>query len=437
MIDPRASASVTAYAADRIFDGHRTWINHAIVIQNGVVTGIRPSREWDGTIPLKSYPGCTILPGLIDTHLHFMPWQGPQYLAYGITTLRDVGNELNWILTQRSKWPAKPWPRILCVGPLLDGPRAFHRFVARSCSDLSSAVTAVRETAEAGVDGIKLYVGLPPDWLSPMVREAHAAGLKVSMHCSAAGVLQAGRAGVDEFFHLDGILSDLWPDHPPGWLNLWGAPEISSKVDRLRKIADEIRELGLTATPTLAYWDSQWRARTRDYPHSVDLRHVPAPIIKWQAGGTADPAGSEQWLKALEAAQRFIGLLYERGVPILAGTDVPCGAVPPGLSLWRELQLLVGSGLSPVQAIRSATAAAADFLGHPELGCLTVGASADLVVVRGDPLDHIPELPEIPLVVRTGQAYFPAELLSATVREPLSTNDPWYLQLRLHAGENK
>jgi len=429
------SSPLIAYTADRVFDGNQTWINQAVLVQNGAVTGIRPSHELDRSIPLISKPGCTLLPGLIDAHMHFMPWQGPQYLAFGVTTVRDIGNDLNWILARRTEWPAKPWPRILCVGPLIDGPHAFHQFVSRACADLPSALIAVRETAQAGVDGIKLYVGLAPDWLGPMAREAHAAGLKVSMHCAGAGVLAAGRAGVDEFFHLDGILADLWPDHPPGWLNLWGLPDISRKSDRQREVADKIRELGLTATPTLAYWDSQWKARTSDYPHSADLRQVPVQIIKWQAGGISDPAGSEQWRKALEAAQRFVGLLYQRGVPILAGTDVPCGAVPPGLSLWRELGLLIGAGLTPEQALRTATTNAANFLGHPELGRLRIGASADLVFVRGNPLDRIPETPDIPLVLRQGQPYSPSELMAAASQVPLSTNDPWYLQFRRHAGE--
>ncbi len=407
---PSSSAGF-ACAADRVFDGTRTWIDHAVLVQNGVVSGLCPSNELDPAIPVRTYPGCTILPGLIDTHIHFMSRQGTQYLAWGVTTVRDTGNELDWILARRSEWPGKPWPRILCVGPLLDGPHPFHKFVSRACPDLPSAVTAVRETAQAGVDGIKLYVGLPPDWLAPMTREAHAAGLKVSRHCSGAGVLQAGRAGVDEFFHLDGILADLWPDHPPGWLNLWGLPDLARTADRQQHLADAIRELGLTATPTLAYWDSQGQ-----------------PV------NTPNPAQADQWRKALEAAQRFVGILLRHGVPILAGTDVPCGAVPPGLSLWRELQLLVGAGLTPEQAIQAATTEAANFLGHPEWGRLASGTAADLIVVRGNPLERIPESPELPLVVRQGQLYSPQDLLSATGQELPSNDDPWARQFSLAAG---
>jgi imidazolonepropionase-like amidohydrolase len=66
-------------------------------------------------------------------------------------------------------------------------------------------------------------------------------------------------------------------------------------------------------------------------------------------------------------------------VPVLAGSDVPCGIIPPGLSLWRELSLLVGAGMSPTRAIRAATVDAASYLGKPEYGRLSPGSVADLV----------------------------------------------------------
>ena len=121
-------------------------------------------------------------------------------------------------------------------------------------------------------------------------------------------------------------------------------------------------------------------------------------------------------------------------MPLLAGSDVPCGAVPPGLSLWRELSLLVEAGLSPKQALRSATSDAATFLGRPELGRLCPGAAADMVVVRGDPTERIPERPEIPMVVRNGVVYRPDALLaSADAAKGTLKEEPWGLQFARHA----
>jgi len=421
-----------AYTADRIFDGERTLTGHAVIVADGVVSAVAPLDALPPGVVLHREPGTSLIPGLIDTHIHFMRWEGPLFLAHGVTTVRDTGNELKWILDRRSEWKDQPWPRVLSLGPLLDGPVPIHEFVARSCKNQDDAVAAVREMIAAKVDGIKFYAALPPEWFAAMVSEAHAAGLKVSMHCAGAGVLVAGEAGVDEFYHLDGILADIWPDHPPSWLDVWGYPGLADTWDRQREVADRIAALGMTSTPTLAYWDSQWRARIGGYLQTEELRPVPAEFSRWQAE-VPDRAMSDLWRRALDNALKFQGLLLERGVPTLAGTDAPCGPIPPGLSLWREMSLLVECGMSPMQALRSATSDAADFLGRPELGRLRPGAAADMVFVGGNPMERIPEKPGVTMVLRRGQAYRPDQLISAT---PVSVEDlqedPWHAQFKLH-----
>ena len=422
-----------ACAATRVFDGERVFTDHAVLVDNGTVVAVMPRASLPESVPLLVEPNVTILPGLIDTHVHFMRWQGPLFLANGVTTVRDTGNDLAWILARRGEWQGNIWPRILCTGPLLDGDKPYHVHVSRSSADAAGAAAAVRETAAAGVDGIKLYVGLPVEWLPAMTEAGHAAGFKVSMHCSGGGVLAAGRAGVDEFFHLDGLLGDIWPNHPIGWLNIWGRPEFAATWDRQHEAADAIRSLDMTATPTLAYWDSQWRTRTSGHSASDYMRGVPPEIVTWQGTQAIDTAASDEWRRALEAAQRFVGLLAERGVPLLAGSDAPCGALPPGMSLWRELALFTEAGLSPLQALRSATYSAATFLGQARLGRLSPGCMADIVVVRGDPLTHIPASPDIALVIRQGVLYRPADLL-ATAEQATATlgEEPWGRQFALH-----
>ena len=423
--EPRAAHAVSG---GRLFDGQRVLEDHAVLVEDGVVLGVVPSCAVPAGTVQHDYPGCTLLPGLIDTHVHFMRWQGPQFLAYGVTTVRDAGNDLAWILDRRGEWKGKAWPRILCLGPLLDGPAPFHEHVSRRCADRADAVAAVRETAAAGVDGLKLYVGLDPEWLPAMAAEGHAAGRKLSMHCAGAGVLRAAEAGVDEFFHLDGILADVWPDRPAGWLELWGTPEFACTRERQHEVADHLATTGITATPTLAYWDSQSRIRAVGAAEAACRTGIPPAIVKWQSA-PADPACGERWRRALHAAQGFIGLLVERNVPVLAGTDVPCGALPPGLSLWTELTLLVGAGMTPQEAFRAATSAAAEFLGRPELGRLSPGAAADMVVVRGNPLQRIPATPDIVTVVLDGVFHRPADLVSPKGEaDPIPEDEPWAIQ---------
>ena len=420
-----------ALSAARLFDGHSTRADHAVVIEGDTVTEVVPRLALPVSIVCHHEPDCTILPGLIDTHVHFMRWQGPRYLAFGVTTVRDTGSDLDWILARREEWTENPWPRILSLGPLIDGKPPYHEFVSRGCADALEGVTAVRETADRGVDGIKFYTNLEPEWLPGMVREAHASGLKASMHCLSGGVVSAARAGVDEVYHLDGVLADVWPDHPPGWLFLWGLPEFAATLDRQRRLADQIRAAGMTATPTLAYWDSQWRVRS-EQGIATDHGLIPSPLTEWQVPPPDLPM-SEQWRRALQAAQGFVGLLLERGVPILAGTDVPFGPMVPGLSLWDELILLAEAGLSAEEAIRGATSEAGSFMNRPELGTLAPGSAADVVVVRGNPLEAIPERPDISRVVVSGQCLDPQDLLGTADSDPsVLADEPWARQLERH-----
>ncbi|HIM55071.1 MAG TPA: hypothetical protein EYM39_00050 [Candidatus Latescibacteria bacterium] len=423
-----------AYSAPRVFDGERILEDYAVIVEHSMVTDVVPSLDLPPDFPVHR-SDCTIIPGLIDTHVHFMRWQGAVFLAYGVTTIRDTGNDLRWILQRRKEWPKQLWPRILCMGPLLDGPSPNHPVVARRITDLASATTAVRETVAAGVDGIKLYVGVDPDWLSAMARESHEGGLKISMHCLANGVLVAGRSGIDEFYHLDGVLADVWPDHPSGWLEVWGDPDFARTWDRQLYVADAARDLGMTATPTLAYWESQWRLRTEIGASSEERRYMPPELAQW-ASAQRDPAAAVRWRRALDAAQRFVGLLLERGVPVLAGSDTPCGGILPGQSLWRELSLLVEAGMSPEGALRAATSGAADFLERPQLGRLRKGQCADVVFVRGDLSKQIPEHPEIALVIRGGDVYQPSELL-ATAKADMWQADPWARQFELHGSRRQ
>ena len=159
---------------------------------------------------------------------------------------------------------------------------------------------------------------------------------------------------------------------------------------------------------------------------------------EWQRACCArelDPAASATWGRALEAAQRFVGLLLARDVCVLPGTDVPCEQITAGRSLWRELSLLVGSGMSPVRALRAATCEAAELLEIPGVGTLAPGSAADLVFVSGDPTARIPEEPETPVTVRSGRALRFADWAAQAAGEARDlASDPWHTAFRRSAG---
>jgi len=427
-----------ACRADRVFDGSRLRSGVAVVVKAGRISGLVPIAQVPPGTTVVSEPGCTIIPGLIDAHVHFARWQGPLYLAHGVTTIRDVGNQQAWILARRAEWSDHPWPRIFCVGPMLDGPTVGWVDLGRGCADAESAVRAVVETASAGVDGIKLYDGLPPEWLSVMAAAAHDEGLHASIHCGKSTVLQAATAGVDEFHHLDGVVAEFWPDHPPGWLEVWGHPGCGSTVAKQKEVADKIALSGMIATPTLTYWHSRSISALPGYPPPEEVALMPGKVNAWgKSWGTRPPdaAAADTWKRALEAARAFTSLLIERDVPVLAGTDVPCERISPGVSLWREMSLLADCGMSAEQALRAATSETAKRLRLRNVGSLKQGSPADLSFVRGDPTSGIPERPEVPIVVRSGQVHRRAELVSAARQEAEDfESEPLYVAFRRVAG---
>lgn len=390
----------------------------AVLIEGERIAAVLPLGEIPAGVPVLAAPGCTLLPGLIDMHVHFMRWEGPLYLAYGVTAIRDVANPLEYILAARAEAPRQAWPRIFTTGPALDGPLAHWPEISRGCADLADACRQVRELAAAGVDGIKLYVRLPAEWVADIVTTAHEVGLPVMMHCQAQGVLASGRAGIDEFFHLDGLMGDIWPDCPVGgWLELWGHEAFPTTWERQQQVADEIARLGLIITPTLTVWELFCRMLFQQQPEADDAPYLPRQLVTWLTSTEVEPELGAQWSRAIEHAQRFLGLLIERQVRVLSGTDVPWTHHLPGHLLWRELAFLTSAGMTPLDALRAATAQAARTLRTDELGRIAPGCQADLMLVDGDPTQAIPARPTIAAVVKAGRVYDQATLLAMATRD--------------------
>jgi hypothetical protein len=243
------------------------------------------------------------------------------------------------------------------------------------------------------------------------------------MHPIATDAIDAADAGINELFHLDGLMNHLWPGHPPGWLELWGDLHVYEAVDRQREVADSIAKTGTVVTPTLSYYRSRLGI-------VGDTKLLPERARAWFEEVFEKPRGDKLalWRSALPSIQGFVGFLQERGVPILAGTDVPWAL--PGRSLWIEMSLLSESGHGPVGALKSATSLSAKHLHMPRAGILEAGSLADLAFVAGDPTTAIPEAPEIPLVIRGGRVFKTGQLVEVVSGEdPDPALDPWGAEL--------
>jgi imidazolonepropionase-like amidohydrolase len=331
-----------------------------LLIASGRITRIDESAAADGAPARRSIDaaGGTIVPGLIDAHVHLQPSMLPRFLESGVTAVRDLRSTIDG--------PGSAWVNATIV------------------DDFTSARAAVRQHVDAGAELIAIGPRLKPPLLAIVVQEAAARGVPVAADLGVTTALEAASFGVTSIERLSGIIE--------------AATAVSARVEQRRDDSG-------------SGWASSERAWTTT-PHEaldrvahalVDRGVTLVPALVWheargQSGDTAAAAKA-----ALSVQQRFVKDYVQMGGRIVAGTDAGDPLVTPGGSLLRELELYVEGGLPPATALRTATADAAALLGiASRAGTIAVGKDADLVLVTGDPLRDITALRRIVSVIRRG-----------------------------------
>jgi len=393
VIEPRASGSYALVGA-ALVDGTGSAVvpDAAVLVQDGRIEAAGPRAEISIPvgIPAIDLRGKTILPGLWDMHTHVtqIEW-GPVYLAAGVTTVRDMGNESELILALRDALAGGEalGPRLLLAG-LVDGggPNAFGT-VAATTPEEGGAV--VRRYHDQGFHQVKLYNQLAPDVVAAIAGEAHRLGMTVTGHVPTSMTLkEAVEAGMDHIAHL--AIRD-----EPGSLEL-------------RRTTEFLRENGTVIDPTLSWGELLGRSTTTPIASfQPGFPRIPAPLRRlFDSAGNADidPVAARE---RLDRGLRIVGELHRGGVPIVAGTDEGI----PGHSLHREIELYVEAGLTPLEAIQAATIVPARAMRlQNELGTVEVGKRADLVVLDANPLERISNIRSVRFVVTGGRMYDAADL---------------------------
>ena len=379
-----------ALVVDAVWDGARRHRDHAVLIDGDLVTGLVPWSEVPQGMARTRVEGMAV-PGLIDCHVHLADWMLPGLLAAGVTTVRDTGNDLAWILERRRRTAADPTtgPRIVCSGPLVDGPTAHWPAIGRAHADTAAIGASVDELAVAGVDLVKLYVNVDAHQARAAVVAARDRGLAVIAHLGVMSLDEAIAAGVSEVQHLSGCVH-----------------HVDGPVEDLDVLVGALRSSGTVLCPTLVVWDRLARVNDAVFTHDARRRWVhPAILAAWaRFPHRTSPLDERMDRQASVVAMKSaVATLRSSGVRIIAGSDSPWPGIVPGFGLHDELSLLVDAGLSPAEALGSATALAADALGlGGVVGRLAPGQVADVLVVGGDPLADITDLGDTRMVVRAG-----------------------------------
>jgi imidazolonepropionase-like amidohydrolase len=369
--------------------------------------------------------GKTIVPGLWDMHAHFeqIEW-GPLYLAAGVTTARDCGNELDFIRAIRDAIDRGQGlgPRLL-LACLVDGegPGSLGRVRLRSADEIPKLV---RKFQDAGCRQVKIYQSFDPHLIAPLVRAAHEAGMTVTGHVpTGIEPVEAVEQGMDQINHLSFIMRALVvacnpqlenaDARDPRWIPAYDSLDLDAPASR--KTIAFFASRHTVIDPTLALRELFSRPTADLVRDEPGLTKLP-PALRAAYSDVGPPAddvarSGAQFKKYL----RLLGRLHQAGVVIVAGTDQAI----PGHSIHREMELYVQAGFTPYEAIQAATIVPARVMKlDREVGTVEAGKRADFILVDGDPLADIRALRRIALVVAAGQQYEPAALWRSVQFEP-------------------
>jgi imidazolonepropionase-like amidohydrolase len=406
----RSSPDGVALVGATLFDGSGGPVlpNAVVVVRRGHIESVGTQAGF--TLPAKTrevdVTGRWIIPGLIDAHAHVEPWALPRYLAWGVTTVRDVHGTLDSVLRLRNRvnLGAVAGPRMYSAGAMIDGlPTTYPDAIgANSPRDARKAVDRL---VNAGVDLIKVYTRVDPTLLRAILDEAHTFNLRVAGHLGMTDAVTAAKEGIGSIEHLSGVpeasmadASSLYAAHYRGFFPGWTAFERSwAGLDSaaLARVAKELADRQVTMVPTLVLHETFSQLDDPAVLSDTMLRAVPALAqARWNVSDMVRRAGwTDQDYPAFRAGRPkqdlFLRLFAAAGGRIATGTDASNQLLIPGYSEHRELELLVGAGFSPRDALLAATRNGALLLGVDSLGILAPGKAADLVILTRDPLGDI------------------------------------------------
>lgn len=397
------------YQADVLIDGSGGEPQRNVEIfvgAGGLIQDIAPAGAKEHPVDAVVYanPGKTVLPGLIDVHVHLMfgeegrsyrdVWHNDSdslmmlrgcrnaylHLRAGVTTLRDAGavHNVGFALKEGAEAGLFLSPRMLVCGRPLTITGGHFWWCGQEADGVDGVRAAVRQLVKEGADFLKImadggqpgntFVSFSVEELEAAVGEIHRVGKKAVAHCEAAeAIWRAAQAGIDEIEHINFL-------HPDG-RRVWD-----------QATADVILEKGLFVCPTIQTgWRriEGWRRKEQEGSLTAEeQRQLDAGLYK------------------THTKLEFIGRFHEMGVPIVAGTD--------SISQFGDyaigLELLHRAGLSPMEVIVSATSLAARAIGREDkVGVVKPGMLADLVYLDGDPLADIQAFDRVVSVVLNGR----------------------------------
>jgi imidazolonepropionase-like amidohydrolase len=384
--------------------------NSVVVLKDDRILTVTDKAKYTTIYPKDSavinLTGRFLIPGLFDMHAHVAGVLSSSYnqtfsentlkalLDKGITTIRNPGGPTKESVALRDEVSTDQikGPQIFTAGRLINGPQLPTKFVETIVNNEGEIREEVKRQADAGVDYVKLYVGLYPNLVSAAIDEAHSQRIKVIGHLFLTSWTDAARFNIDALTHAlpespyllpadkrEMFLKVGVPWNHLLWLDLVNldGPEIDDMINALvqNKVAVD---------PTLVIFEA----------------------IYSQDNGGNGINSNKQFMKLWPKALQLVKMLYDRGVLIMSGSDIPNFGLVPGISLHHELELLADAGIPPLEVIKIGTKNGAEALGILDyVGTIEDGKQADIIILDANPISNIRNIGAIEGVIEDGHFF--------------------------------
>jgi imidazolonepropionase-like amidohydrolase len=417
-LDTMNNNTITVLAGPTLIDGtgDPPKPNAVIIINGNKIFAVTNETEYydqyyslinneSARVNILDLTGKYVIPGLFDMHAHVAGVRKNSYnqnfsenalemlLDYGVTTIRSPAGPTNQSIALKHNVSEGniEGPEIFTAGRLLNGPQIAIPFVEKQISTEEQAREEVRYQAAAGVDYVKLYVGLPPNLVKAAIDEAHSQGIGVIGHLYMTTWTDAANLGIDALAHGVPVNPFLLPsgDKREQFLENNGGPFdhflwldlVDLNSTEIEEMVNALVENDIPVDPTLSIYEAMLKGDAHD-DHFYD------------------PQNQLRWAKVLKLTK----IMYDNGVQILSGSDIPNFGLIPGASLHNELELLVEAGIKPLEVIEIATNNGATALGIDErVGTIQPEKQADMIVLSANPVENISHSKEIEAVLVDGR----------------------------------
>ena len=373
--------------------------------------------------------GAVMMPGLWDMHSHLFDSSAIMNIAGGVTSVRDLGNSKDQLndLIKRIGEGAIAGPHVYRAA-LIDAESPFRAPTGDIAKTLDEALSQIDEIAKQGFLQVKLYSSIPPEWVPALVKRAHERGLRVSGHIPAFMTAESAvRSGFDEIQHINMVFLNFLASktddtRTPVRFTLVGdkAGGLDLNSKPVKDFIALLKDKKTVVDPTLGIFVAMFsHEKGKPNPSIAAIAdHFPITVQRSQLSPEMDinDKNRDNYQRTAVALKQMTKLLYDNGIPLVAGTDDIAG-----FALHRELELYVEAGIPVADVLRIATVNAAKLVGAGDRkGQIKPGFDADWILLEGNPLETIQAQRNVLQVMKGDALYDPSTIYKGLSIKPFT-----------------